>query len=170
MTPGAKDSPSAALGAALEVVGPVAGGVRVAWTLRNEGREAVHLLRTERMPYVIVDAPDRVKLAWSIQPQDPDLDYYGIEIPITLALAPGAVERGEVTLKVPLEVHDHFSQPHPHGGSLAPRVALVAEFGYIHRAIAPAARVSQPYAPLVDEQQRVTSPPVTVDLQPGSTP
>jgi hypothetical protein len=84
---------------------PVVDGVDVRIT--NEGDEGVHLLDGERMPYLL-RTDDALVVLFGVNPPDPDLDYLGIDIPLTRPLPAGGVEEHRVTLR-PLWLRDHYS-------------------------------------------------------------
>ncbi|HEX2574343.1 MAG TPA: hypothetical protein VH877_32645 [Polyangia bacterium] len=140
-------------------------GLRLRYTIENPGADTVHLLRTERMPYVIVSAPDRILLAFSVQTPDPQADYVSFDIPTTIPLAPQGRHEEEFTLHLPLQTQDHFSLPHPYPGPLADPAQLLVEIGHIPWAIGKKDRPRQSYMAIVKAQQLCTSAPLQTSLR-----
>jgi hypothetical protein len=136
--------------------------VRLVATVENRGTMPVHLLRTKRMPYVMVMTPDRVRVSWSIQPKAPLVSYSFIEIPVTVELAPGARLDETAEFALPPLVADHFRGPHAYEGTLAAAFSVEAEFGSVPFRIDSAAAYGQGYASLVAAQSLCLSAAVRV--------
>jgi hypothetical protein len=160
----APPAPAPDCSASLRVESQSPAGVRLVATLRNGGSAPVHLLRSSRMPYVVVEEPDRIVVAWSIQPIPEDLDLGGIEPLDTAELAAGDEVRREATLQLPLQVSTHLRGPHRHEGTLPRTLEVVAEFGLVPDALDPKARHRQNYPALVASQRTCRSPALSVDL------
>ena len=82
------------------------GHVSLRLELTNRSTDVVHVLASPRLPYVLFEG-GRALVLYGVNDPDPDLDYYGIEIPLTRPLAPGeslAVD----TLIVPLIPRHHY--------------------------------------------------------------
>ena len=139
-------------------------GVSVTATLRNGGAAAVQLLQSTRMPYVIVEGPDQIVLAWSIQAIPPDVDVGSIEPLATVEIAAGSEIQRDVTLRLPLQVSTHLRSAHSHPSPLPRTVKVVAEFGLVPDALDPSQRHRQNYTALVASQRTCRSPAVTVTL------
>ena len=156
---------TASLHCSLSLVDRSSRGVRLRYAIENQGPDTVHLLRAERMPYVIVSAPDRILLAFSVQAPDPKVDYIAFDIPTTMPLAPQGRHEEEFTLQLPLQTQDHFSLPHPYPGPLADPAQLLVEVGYIPWAIGKKERPRQSYPAIVKAQQLCTSAPLEAHLR-----
>ena len=150
--------------ASLRVGAPTADGVSVTVTLHNASAAPLQLLQSTRMPYVIVEAPDQIVLAWSIQPIPPDLDLGGVEPLATVEIAAGSDLQRDATLRMPLQVSTHLSSAHPHPSPLPRTVKVVAEFGLVPEPLDPSQRHRQNYTALVDSQRTCRSAAVTVTL------
>ena len=74
--------------------------------IENRSDRAVHVLDGDRMPYLIADDGGLLVL-YGVTPPDPEVDYYGVEIPTTRPLEPGAAIEHEVGLS-PLYLSDHY--------------------------------------------------------------
>lgn len=157
---------AASLHCSLSLVNRSSRGVRLRYAIENQGPDTVHLLRTERMPYVIVSAPDRIMLAFSVQAPDPAADYIAFDIPTTIPLAPQGRHEEEFTLQLPLQTQDHFSMPHPYQGPpITDPAQLIAEVGYIPWVIGKKDRPHQSYTAIVKAQQLCTSAPLQAHLR-----
>ncbi|MEA2232210.1 MAG: hypothetical protein QOD83_2026 [Solirubrobacteraceae bacterium] len=63
--------------------------------IENQSDRTVHVFKSDRMPYLIVDG-DGLLVLYGVNPPNPDVDYYAIEIPTTRPLASGeAIESSE---------------------------------------------------------------------------
>jgi hypothetical protein len=149
----------------IEVLGRSAGGVRIGWSVANTGSEPVHLLRSPRMPYLLVTDPGHAVLSWAVQALTPGTNYGMIPIPSTTPLLAGARESGEVLVAVPLQESSHLRSPTPYSGELDEPVSLDAEFGFLDHAL-PKNPNGQNYPKIVESMQRCTAEPVTVSLRP----
>ncbi|HSK02588.1 MAG TPA: hypothetical protein VK932_15150 [Kofleriaceae bacterium] len=72
----------------------------------NRSAATVHVLASERLPYVLFE-DGRAGVLYGVNDPDPDLDYYGIEIPLTRPLAPGDRLAAAATI-VPLVPRHHY--------------------------------------------------------------
>jgi len=150
--------------ATLRVDSQLADGVRVVATLRNEGPAPLHVLQSERMPNVLVEEPDQIVLAWSIQPVPANLDPGLIQMPDTVEVPAGTEVRREASLRRPLQVSTHLFSPHLYPGPLPETVKVVAEFGLVPQAVDPKQRHHQNYSALIASQRTCRTAAVTVSL------
>lgn len=103
------------------------GPARLQVRIENDGDATVHLLDGERMPYLIRD-DDGLLVLFGVNPPDPEVDYYGIEIPTTRPLEPGETLEHDVSLD-PLILGDHYEtqrEPTP----LPRPITVRCEVGY----------------------------------------
>lgn len=78
----------------------------------NRSPDVVHVFASTRLPYVLFDG-GRATVLYGVNDPDPDLDYYGIEIPLTRPLAPGEHLVAGATI-VPLVPRHHYeAKPAP---------------------------------------------------------
>lgn len=85
------------------------GEIMVRVTIENISDDTLHLFDSHRMPYVL-EEDGGLLILYGVNPPDPNLEYYMIEIPTTKALPPG--ERVEDTVSLtPLRLGDHYSLP-----------------------------------------------------------
>lgn len=75
--------------------------------IENDSEATAHVFDSERMPYLIRD-DDGLLVLFGVNPPDPDLDYFFIEIPVTRPLEAGEAAEHEVALD-PLMLGDHYS-------------------------------------------------------------
>jgi len=75
----------------------------------NRSDATVHVLDGERMPYLLRDEGGELLVLFGVNPPDPDLDYLGIEIPLTRPLEAGSELQHNVPLR-PLVLRDHYSR------------------------------------------------------------
>jgi len=85
------------------------GKVAVRVTIENTSDDVLYILDSWRMPYLLEQDGDLVIL-YGVNPPDPNMDYFMIEIPPTRALPPGEQMADEVSL-TPLRLGDHYSLP-----------------------------------------------------------
>jgi len=94
----------------------------------NVGRTTVHVFDSDQMPYLLQDR-DALVVLYGMHEPPANLDYWGIEIPLTKPLAPGEVVRGAVSLD-PLWVHSHYGAGDPFVGLAHPtRIRTVVGWG-----------------------------------------
>ncbi|MBN1919827.1 MAG: hypothetical protein JW892_01170 [Anaerolineae bacterium] len=77
--------------------------------IENVSDDTLYLFDISRMPYLLEEGSDLLIL-YGVNPPDPNVDYFFIEIPTTKALPPGARVEGEIGL-TPLRLGDHYSLP-----------------------------------------------------------
>jgi hypothetical protein len=135
--------------------GPAALRVRI----ENDGDATVHVLDGERMPYLIRDA-DGLLVLFGVNPPDPEVDYYGIEIPTTRPLEPGATIEHDVSLD-PLYLRDHYEtarEPTP----LTRPVTVRCEVGYGDTPILASERHLYSIESVIAWQKLASAPPITL--------
>lgn len=81
--------------------------VRVA--IKNVSEEPLHIFDSPRMPYVLEQEGELVIL-YGVNPPDPNVEYFMIEIPATRLLPAGA-EVTDVVRLTPLHLGNHYSLP-----------------------------------------------------------
>jgi hypothetical protein len=122
----------------------------------NQSSTPVHVLSSKRLPYVMFEQ-GRAVVLYGVNDPDPDLDYYGIEIPPSRPLAPGETLVAEAQV-VPLVPHHHY------GSKTAP-VALPAELEVVCKLAygdAPTDPAKMAINALLAWQQWVTAPALRV--------
>jgi hypothetical protein len=139
---------------------PAGAGVDV--RIRNRSDAPVHLLDGPRMPYLLRPSGDEIVVLFGVNPPDPDLDYLGIEIPLTRPLAPGEEVRHHATVS-PLQLRDHYSTERT-AVELHGPVTVRAEVGWGETPITEhdARRIS--ITSLLEWQRLASSEPVRLDL------
>lgn len=138
-----------------------AGRARLHVRIENRSDRTVHVLDGDRMPYLIADDGGLLVL-YGVTPPDPEVDYYGVEIPTTRPLEPGAAIEHEVGLS-PLYLSDHYEtrrEPTPMTGTVAVR----CEVGWGDTPIERAERHLFSIESVLAWQQRAASEPVEIEL------
>jgi hypothetical protein len=79
------------------------------YQIKNVSTALVHVFDSPRMPYIFIQEDGSLLVLHGVHPPDPDLDYYGIEIPITRPLPPGEVMECKVSL-TPLYLKNHYEE------------------------------------------------------------
>lgn len=133
-------------------------------TLRNEGREAVHVWDGPRMPYVTVESATAIRIARSLPELPADRSLYGVTIPPTASVAAGAERKETIVIALPVQETGHFERPHAPATPVAGRVSARFEVGLSPRAIPAGQRAGVGYRQAVSEQVRVVSDAITLDL------
>jgi hypothetical protein len=124
----------------------------------NRSDRVVHVLTSKRLPYVLFEG-GRAMVLCGVNDPDPDIDYYGIEIPPSRPLAPGERLTADAAI-VPLVPHHHY------GGQEAP-VALPAELEVVCKlAYGDAPLEAQVINGLLAWQHWVTAAPLRVKTTP----
>lgn len=162
--PGSASSQAPGCSATLTLEAQLADGARMVAVLRNGGPAPLHLLQSERMPYVLVEGTDQIVLAWSIQPVPEDIDVGGIGVLDTVEVPAGGEVRREAVVRLPLQVSTHVRGPARYPGQLPSTVKVVAEFGLVSQALDPKARHRQNYTALLADQRICRAAAVTVTL------
>lgn len=135
------------------------GAARLRVRIENDGDATVHLLDSPRMPYFIRDETGLLVL-FGVNPPDPEVDYYGIEIPTTRPLEAGAAIEHDVSLD-PLYLRDHYEterEPTP----LARPLTVRCEVGYGDTPILESERHLYSIESVIAWQKLACSPPVTL--------
>jgi hypothetical protein len=107
-------------------------------TIKNVADEPLHIFDSPRMPYVLEQEGDLVIL-YGVNPPDPNVEYFMVEIPTTRLLAPGA-EVEDVVGLAPLHLGDHYSLPRERNRAVTRHgeVTVHCEVGWGRTAILPA--------------------------------
>jgi hypothetical protein len=135
------------------------GGVTLRLEAVNRSTETLHLLASKRLPYVLFE-DGRAVVLYGVNDPDPEIDYYGIEIPLTRPFAPGEHLIAEAAI-VPLVPRHHY-------GEQTAAVALPAELevhcklAYGDTPIDEARRGAMAINALLAWQRWVTAPPLRV--------
>lgn len=79
----------------------------VRYQLKNISETTIHIFDSPRMPYLLRQEDGSLLVLQGVNPPDPDIDYYAIEIPVTRPVQPGEVVIYEVSL-MPLYLKDHY--------------------------------------------------------------
>jgi len=88
---------------------PLTGEVAVRVIIENVSDATLHIFDSWRMPYLLEQDGDLLIL-YGVNPPDPNMEYYMIEIPTTKILPPGEQVEIQVGL-TPLRLGDHYSLP-----------------------------------------------------------
>lgn len=140
-------------------------GIEVRYKVENHTKDTIHLVHTDRMPYVAVSDSNHIKLSWSVQQPNPDRDYLALEIPTTIALASGQHREETFVLEFPIQTHDHFSLSHSYTGKLDDAINVVAEIGYLPFSIEVKDRLQKGYKEVVDAQRLCMTDSVLVHIR-----
>lgn len=135
----------------LQVVCEPAGRAAVRVRLVNGSDLEVHLFDGPRMPYLIREEDGMLLVLYGVNPPDPELDYFGIEIPLTKPLPAGESVEHEVRLS-PLHLHDHYEADRA-ATELHGTVTVLCEVGWLERPITAEARDRWSITTLIEEQQ-----------------
>jgi hypothetical protein len=130
-----------------EPAGKAAVRVRVV----NVSDQDVHIFDSPRMPYLIREEGGTLLVLYAVNPPDPELDYFGIEIPLTRPLAAGESVERELRLS-PLTLHDHYEADRE-PTELHGTVTVLCEVGWLERPITAEARDRWSITTLIEEQQ-----------------
>ena len=77
--------------------------------IENVSDGTLHIFDSPRMPYLLEEDGD-LEIFYGVNPPDPNVEYFAIEIPPTQALPPGEWVEDTVSL-TPLRLGDHYSLP-----------------------------------------------------------
>jgi hypothetical protein len=139
-----------------------AGRASVDVRIANRSGAAVHLLDGARMPYLIREAGGTLLVLFGVNAPDPELDYFGIEIPVTRPLGRGDSIRHRVELS-PLELHDHY-QAERSPTELHGTVQVRCEVGWTEQPIADEDRPRLSITALIERQHLAAAEPVPVEF------
>jgi len=131
--------------------------------LVNHSADVIHVLASPRLPYVLFEG-GRALVLYGVNDPDPDLDYYGIEIPLTRPLAPGEQLSVDTTL-VPLVPRHHYEAKQA-PVALPPELDVVCKAAYGDTPIDDARRPTMQIKALLAWQHWVTAPPLRVKTAP----
>jgi hypothetical protein len=84
------------------------GSAVITCTLHNKGANTVHVLSGSRMPYLLKREDGTLHVLQGLHPGDPNIEYYGSEIPGSLALKPGGKLDFSLNLD-PLQLTTHYA-------------------------------------------------------------
>lgn len=146
-----------AVACAFEVREPTPEGWRIAFHLTNHGDQPLHRVHTPRMPYVLHPAEGQVRWSFAVQATDPEVDYWGIEMPTTVALPPGGRWEGVATLAYPLKRTDHFT--FDGAGPALTTFELRVEFGVVPFEIVSPRPIARRYDAVVEAQTLCVTAP-----------
>jgi hypothetical protein len=121
----------------------------------NRSARAVHVLQSPRLPYLLLDGA-RVTVLHGVNDPDPEMDYYGIEIPLTRPLAPGEHLVVETQL-VPLIPRHHYERKTA-PVAVPAEIEVVCRLAYGDTAIDAAARSKMSINQLLAWQHWVEAP------------
>jgi hypothetical protein len=128
----------------------------------NRSAATVHVLASERLPYVLFE-DGRAVVLYGVNDPDPDLDYYGIEIPLTRPLAPGDRLAASATI-VPLVPRHHYEAKQA-PVALPAELEVVCKLAYGEAPIDEARRGAMAINGLLAWQRWVTAPPLRVSTR-----
>jgi hypothetical protein len=131
----------------------------------NLSAATVHVLESERLPYVLFE-DGRAVVLYGVNDPDPDLDYYGIEIPLTRPLAPGDRLAAAATI-VPLVPRHHYEAKQA-PVALPAALEVVCKLAYGETPIDEARRGTLAINGLLAWQRWVTAAPLHVST--GTAP
>jgi hypothetical protein len=137
-----------------------AGASQLRVRIENDADATVHVLAGERMPYLIRD-DEGLLVLFGVNPPDPDVDYYMVEIPTTRPLEPGGTIEHEVSLD-PLYLGDHY-ETEREPASLERPVTVRCEVGYGDTPILESERHLYSIESVLTWQKLASAPPVTLD-------
>ena len=96
---------SVALSCQLNIEDPARPSVSV--DLYNGSFETIHIFDSQRMPYFILQEDGALLVLFGVNPPDPNIDYFMIEIPLTRPVEPGETESWQVEL-AGFHLKDHY--------------------------------------------------------------
>jgi hypothetical protein len=142
----------------------------VSITIENTSDIPLHLFDSVRLPYLLEEG-DELVILYGVNPPDPKVSYFMIEIPTTKVLPPGHRLEDEVSL-TPLRLGDHYSLPRERNSAVARHGAVTVRctvgWGTTPILPAPEERHVRNIQELLAWQQLSRSAPVQVQL-PGPT-
>jgi hypothetical protein len=114
------------------------GALALSVVIENVSGEPLHIFESGRMPYLLEEGDDLVIL-YGVNPPDPNVDYFAIEIPPTQALPPGEWVEDAVSL-TPLYLGDHYGLPRERNSPVTRQGAVTVrcEVGWGETPILPA--------------------------------
>ena len=135
------------------------GGVTLRLELVNRSPDVIHVLASPRLPYVLFE-DGRAVVLHGVNDPDPDLDYYGIEIPLTRPLLPAEHLVVDTTL-VPLVPHHHYEAKQT-PVALPDELEVICKAAYGDTPIDDARRAAMQIKLLLAWQHWVTAAPLRV--------
>lgn len=136
--------------------------VRVRVRVVNGSDLEVHLFDSPRMPYLIREEDGTLLVLYGVNPPDPELDYFGIEIPLTKPLPAGESVEYEVRLS-PLNLHDHYEADRE-ATELHGTLTVRCEVGWTERPITAEERQRWSITTLLEAQHLARSEAVQVEF------
>lgn len=131
----------------------------------NHSPAQVHLLESKRLPYVLFE-DGRAVVLYGVNDPDPDMDYYGIDIPLSRPFAPDEHLVATTTI-VPLVPHHHYEAKHT-PVTLPAEFEVVCKLAYGDTPIDEARRRGMAINAILAWQHWITAPPLRVKT--GITP
>ena len=135
------------------------GGVTLRLDLVNGSSEVIHVLDSPRLPYILFEDGHALVL-YGVNDPDPELDYYGIEIPLTRPLGPGEHLVASTKL-VPLVPHHHYEAKQA-PVALPDELEVICKAAYGDTPIDEARRAATQIHALLAWQHWVSAPPLRV--------
>jgi hypothetical protein len=140
-----------------------AGRAQIQVRIENRSDRTVHVFDSERMPYFIA-GDDGLLVLYGVNPPDPDVDYYMIEIPTTRPLAAGETIEHDVSLD-PLYLSDHY-ETETDPTTLSGTVTVRCEVGWGDTPIVASEQHLYSIETVLAWQQLASAPPVDVEMSP----
>ncbi|WP_157162519.1 hypothetical protein [Cylindrospermum stagnale] len=122
----------------------------------------IHVFDSQRMPYLILQDDGSLLVLHGVNPPDSEVDYYGIEIPITRSVEPGEVVSYQVKL-TPLYLVDHYER-HRTPTDLHGVVVVHCLLGWGETPILVSERQKKSVNFLLNWQHLVNADPIQVNL------
>ena len=135
------------------------GRVTLRLELVNRSSDTIHVLASPRLPYLLFEN-DRAVVLYGVNDPDPDLDYYGIEIPPTRPLAPGERLIAETAIVPLIPRHHYEAKREP--VTLPDELEVLCKAAYGDTPIDDARRAAMQIKLLLAWQHWVSAPPLRV--------
>lgn len=132
------------------------------YLVKNNSPETVHIFNSPRMPYLIQEENQFLRVLHAVNAPDPDIDYNFIEIPQTQPLEPGASYGGEVPL-AEIVFSDHYSKSRE-ATTLNGSCNITCTVGWLSEPLDSSSQQQVSISQLLDRQNLVQSESVTVDF------
>ena len=137
-----------------------AGRPAVRYDVVNVSTTTVHVVDSPHLPYLLLQDDGSLLILHGVNPPDPELDYYGIEIPLTRPLEPGATLTRDAAL-APLRLRDHY-RVEPTSPDLHGLVTVHCRVGWGERPILPAESHTWSITTLLAWQHLAEAAPIVV--------
>lgn len=89
------------------------GNLILKYTVENISETTVHLFESIRMPYLILQEDGSLLVLHGVNPPDPMINYYSIEIPVTRPLEAREILHFEATLNPFTQANHYETYPKP---------------------------------------------------------